>query len=160
MDVVKEEWIIQSEILPERRDCCQTPQAARGRLERQKRRQVQLCDVVDNDEETLQFGSVPWRNIVFRGILNFLLKLQNVLQCAEAGADVDMCTGDGMVGWFFSRLLLTSCQLTSNVTNWVTTTEASGLFFPFRISTLYSVLCWNMHVCSFKCQCRVKKMWP
>lgn len=82
---------------------------------------------------------------------------RNILQCAEAGADVDMCTGDGVVSWFCRRLLLVSCQLTSNVRNRVTAAEV--LFFSFRKSSFYSVLCWIMHVCSFKCQCRLKKMW-
>lgn len=63
-----------------------------------------------------------------------------------------MCTGDGVASWFFSLLLLMSCQLTRNVRNWVTTTEASVLsvFFPLGKSTFYSVYCAEKRVRSVK----------
>lgn len=127
--------IASSRNLPERRDYCQTWQAAREHLEGQKRRQVQLCDDVENNKEG--FHSEP---VEKRSPLVALLTLQNISQCAEAGAAVDMCTGDGVAIWFFSRLLLMSCQLTSKSQH--------------RKSVLHFSFC-AMHVCSFENPCVV-----
>lgn len=59
-------------------------------MERQKLRQGQLWGDVDNTG----FSVEPLKYI---SCLKFLLKLQDVSQCAEAGAAVEMCTGDGVV---------------------------------------------------------------
>lgn len=106
-----------------------------------------------------------WFNFSTVKITSSLAAFQNMGGLAGAAQHLTVCWSRsrcGYVHWWRSReLILQSVVarvLSIDKRRHKLSHDNRGVCCIFP-SLFNCVLCWNMHVCSFKCQCRVKKMW-